>query len=334
VLAGTGASRSSPPTAAVSPSTTAARSPTPATNGTTAVSRAGFKRRSTHVGGRREGQPRQLPRGALREQGPGGAPVGRHEPASVRHRLAARRVRQRARRPDTSPESFADLSLTKTDSPDPVLAGRTLTCEIAVSNAGPSAATGVLVLDELPQGLAFLSATASQGTGCEAAGGRVGCRLGSLATGAGAASRSGSVPSRRRGSSPTGPVCRRTSPTPTPSTTLQRLNDREPRGRPRPLDERLPPIPCAPATGRRTRWWSPTMAPRRRTVRLVDSLPREVRLASATASITSATGLAGGCNATRRTVTCTFFGLAPRDSATATSWSPRGAPGPSRTPPR
>lgn len=46
-------------------------------------------------------------------------------------------------------------------------------------------------------------------------------------------------------------------------------------------------------------------------VKLVDSLPRETRLVSATAP-------EGSCSAARDTVTCTFLSLAPGDSATAT----------------
>ena len=46
----------------------------------------------------------------------------------------------------------ADLSLTKTDSPDPVLAGQLLTYTLTASNAGPSSATGVQVTDNLPAG--------------------------------------------------------------------------------------------------------------------------------------------------------------------------------------
>jgi uncharacterized repeat protein (TIGR01451 family) len=81
------------------------------------------------------------------------------------------------------PGNFADLSLTKTDSPDPVLAGQVLTYQLTATNAGPAAATNVLVLDELPAAATLLSATASQGTGCDAASGRVTCRAGNLNAG-------------------------------------------------------------------------------------------------------------------------------------------------------
>src|SRR4051794_28000323 len=44
----------------------------------------------------------------------------------------------------------ADLSLTKTDSPDPVTVGGTLTYTIGVANAGPDDASAVKVVDTLP----------------------------------------------------------------------------------------------------------------------------------------------------------------------------------------
>lgn len=57
----------------------------------------------------------------------------------------------------------ADLSLRKTvDNVEPNL-GDTVTFTITVSNAGPDVATGVSVLDQLPAGLAFVSATPSIG---------------------------------------------------------------------------------------------------------------------------------------------------------------------------
>ena len=44
---------------------------------------------------------------------------------------------------ETTVDPAADLSLTKTDSPDPVLAGELLTYTLTAQNAGPSSATGV-----------------------------------------------------------------------------------------------------------------------------------------------------------------------------------------------
>jgi uncharacterized repeat protein (TIGR01451 family) len=79
----------------------------------------------------------------------------------------------------------ADLSLSKSDSPDPVGVGQTLTYTLTARNGGGDDATGVQVVDDLPSGTAFVSATASQGT-CTRSGGQVTCALGNLANGAGA----------------------------------------------------------------------------------------------------------------------------------------------------
>ena len=58
-----------------------------------------------------------------------------------------------------------DLALAKTDSPDPVLAGRSLSYELKVYNNGPSDAVGVVVEDDLPDQVDFVRATISNGTG-------------------------------------------------------------------------------------------------------------------------------------------------------------------------
>ena len=79
----------------------------------------------------------------------------------------------------------ADLSITKTDSPDPVSVGQTLTYTLTAKNNGPSNATGVKVTDNLPSGVTFQSATPSQGS-CSQASGTVTCNLGNLANGASA----------------------------------------------------------------------------------------------------------------------------------------------------
>lgn len=82
-----------------------------------------------------------------------------------------------------SPTS-ADLLLTKTASPNPGQVGVSLSYRITATNNGPAAATNVTVADILPGGVAFVSATATQGT-CSGTG-PVNCNLGSLAVGASA----------------------------------------------------------------------------------------------------------------------------------------------------
>jgi len=59
----------------------------------------------------------------------------------------------------TTIDPAADLSLTKSDSPDPVAAGEVLTYTLDVQNAGPQDATGTTVTDTLPAGVVYESAT-------------------------------------------------------------------------------------------------------------------------------------------------------------------------------
>ncbi len=74
----------------------------------------------------------------------------------------------------------ADLALTKTDAPDPVLVGGNLTYTLTVTNNGPSDAAGVTLADTLPSGVSFVSA----GAGCTDVFGTVTCTIGALANGA------------------------------------------------------------------------------------------------------------------------------------------------------
>ena len=74
----------------------------------------------------------------------------------------------------------ADLAVTKSDSPDPVLAGDDLKYTMTVANSGPSTSTGVLLTDILPVGVTFVSSTPGPPT-CAASSGTVTCNLGALA---------------------------------------------------------------------------------------------------------------------------------------------------------
>ena len=57
----------------------------------------------------------------------------------------------------------ADVTGTKTDTPDPVIAGTNLTYTITATNNGPSAALNLRISDPLPAGTVFVSAAASAG---------------------------------------------------------------------------------------------------------------------------------------------------------------------------
>lgn len=75
----------------------------------------------------------------------------------------------------------ADLQLSKTDGPDPIVAGGTLTYSLTISNSGPDAATSVTTSDPLPGSVTLVSVTASQGS-CSGAS-SVTCDLGTVASG-------------------------------------------------------------------------------------------------------------------------------------------------------
>ncbi len=81
----------------------------------------------------------------------------------------------------------ADLSVTKSASPDPVTAGNSLTYSITASNAGPSLAASVSLTDTLPVGTTFVSLTAPGGWTCTTpavgASGTVSCSNASVAIG-------------------------------------------------------------------------------------------------------------------------------------------------------
>ena len=78
----------------------------------------------------------------------------------------------------------ADLAITKTTNVTQAQTGNTINYTITVTNNGPDAATNVIVNDDLPAGLQFVSATPSQGS-CNNAD-PLSCNLGTLASGASA----------------------------------------------------------------------------------------------------------------------------------------------------
>jgi uncharacterized repeat protein (TIGR01451 family) len=87
--------------------------------------------------------------------------------------------------------AVSDLEVTKTDAPDPVVAGTNLTYTVAATNHGPSTATNVVIADVLPAQVTLVSITPPAGVACNS--GVPGdplqpltCNVGNLANGASA----------------------------------------------------------------------------------------------------------------------------------------------------
>lgn len=78
--------------------------------------------------------------------------------------------------------SAADVSLTKTATSSPAVAGQAIGFTLVAHNAGPGTATGLDLTDALPPGVTIDSITPDAG-GCEPPGGTVHCTLPSLAAG-------------------------------------------------------------------------------------------------------------------------------------------------------
>ena len=83
----------------------------------------------------------------------------------------------------TNVNAAIDLAVVLTASPSPSLVGQNLTYTIQVTNKGPSPATNVVLTQNLPSHVAFVSATSSVGTAAESAGVVTG-NIGTLAAGA------------------------------------------------------------------------------------------------------------------------------------------------------
>jgi len=79
-------------------------------------------------------------------------------------------------------EPEANLAIAKTGWPDTVIAGTALTYTVAITNNGPSTATGVLVTDTLPSGVSFASSSPGLPT-CTEWEGVVTCGLNTLTNG-------------------------------------------------------------------------------------------------------------------------------------------------------
>lgn len=79
-------------------------------------------------------------------------------------------------------EPQIDLTITKSDSPDPVRVGEELTYTVTVVNNGPAAATDAELTDTLPLEAVYLSASSTKGS-CSEAGGVVTCNLTTIGNG-------------------------------------------------------------------------------------------------------------------------------------------------------
>jgi uncharacterized repeat protein (TIGR01451 family) len=88
--------------------------------------------------------------------------------------------------PATALAATPDLSIEKSDSADPATEGIEFTYTLTVANAGPDAANGVAVDDDVPNGLDIGGATPSQGS-CDIKGHKLSCALGELQSGGTAA---------------------------------------------------------------------------------------------------------------------------------------------------
>src|SRR5262249_27193258 len=76
----------------------------------------------------------------------------------------------------------ADLSITKTATPEPVDQNTNLVYTLVIQNNGPAAAQSVTVTDPLPAEVSFSSVTTTQGS-CSQSTGTVTCNLGTLNAG-------------------------------------------------------------------------------------------------------------------------------------------------------
>ncbi|MCC7041152.1 MAG: DUF11 domain-containing protein [Burkholderiales bacterium] len=84
--------------------------------------------------------------------------------------------------------ALVDMTMTKTDTPDPVQAGTPLTYVVTARNNGPSTASTVVATDTLPVNAAFISATGTGGGSCTTpavgdVGGTVTCTWATMTTG-------------------------------------------------------------------------------------------------------------------------------------------------------
>ncbi|WP_322919226.1 hypothetical protein [Nocardioides renjunii] len=207
----------------------------------------------------------------------------------------------------------ADVSLTKSAAPEPVLAGNQVTYALTARNAGPNAAAGVQVVDTLPEGVVLVSSNPSTGT-CSFSSPTLTCGLGALASGATATvSVVVRVPPGSAATALTN-VARISAATSDPNpgnnsasatTTVLRQADLGLTKSASPTD----PVPGTAVTY--TLVATNDGASRAADVTITDTLP-------ATLAVRSATTDRGTCEVTGSQVSCTAAGLDPGESATVT----------------
>jgi uncharacterized repeat protein (TIGR01451 family) len=83
----------------------------------------------------------------------------------------------------TTVTDLADLTIAKTDGPDPIYVGQRLTYTVTVSNQGPSDAAGVILTDTLPVNVTYADVGTTQGTCNPPVGLDLVCDLGTLTAG-------------------------------------------------------------------------------------------------------------------------------------------------------
>ncbi|HXH77399.1 DUF11 domain-containing protein [Nocardioides sp.] len=216
----------------------------------------------------------------------------------------------------TAVSEEADVSITKTATPDPVTAGNQVSYTLTASNAGPSAAAGVQIVDTLPSGVTLVSRTSSSGT-CSFTSPTLTCEVGALAgSGAGSTATVTVVVRVPPGSDATSlvNVARVSTTTSDPNTSnnvasvstgVTRLAD---------LDLTKSVTPTTPVPGERVTYTltaTNTGPSRAVEVTVTDTLP-------STLSVVSATSTRGSCEVQGSQVTCTAAGLDPDESMTVT----------------
>jgi uncharacterized repeat protein (TIGR01451 family) len=211
--------------------------------------------------------------------------------------------------PQPPPGDRADLSVSQTDSPDPVLAGQRLTYDVRVRNDGPATATGVTVLDELDVLVRFESAAASRGA-CAHAAGVVRCDLGTVPAGESAAITVTVIPTQQGNVAARATVQANEPDADASDNTSRVLTEVDPAAD---LSVRLTDTPDPVRVRDRLTYRAEVAnaGPSSGAAHLTVNLPGAVRLLSVSAP-------GGDCRIDRHTVLCFFAGIEPGQRVAAT----------------